>query len=313
MTFLNVSCHRQHIVTDEAVAYQMWRPESYPVRLFPKNKTFEMFTRNKELGPYTASFNNEGIRDKNYSLQKPPGSIRIAVLGDSSLFGWGVEQDQTFDNRLEEIYAKKGNTTVEVINLAVPGVNHISELNILKVVGLKYHPDIVLVGVNGDDIFPDNNNRIFGSMPPLPREFVDFSRKDINAVKTEQMKRMSELNTPHALKNSGFLKLWKVFAAEPIKEIHLLSLKHGFKLILMFQVDSPIISFYKSLANQLDIMCIDISNIRLMPYLDGNGSVPVLMIPGDGHPTAESLNFFAKYVADNLELPDIHTINDPKK
>jgi len=301
--FIGLSCRSGRVAPDDPVAQELWNPAGYPIRLFPRNKTYEMFTRNKELGPYKASFNDEGVRDKKYSLQKPYGTIRIVVLGDSYLFGWGVEQDQTFDNQLEEIYAGQ-KKKVEALNLAIPGVNHISELNILKAVGLKYHPDIVLLGINGDDIFPDNNNYLFKTTPPLPPKFDEFKQGEPNKVKIKYMSELTKIKSKNALIKQGYSQMWDIFAKTPITEIVGLSKKSGFKLVLLYEIKPPMRLLYNALEKENRIESVDITNINLMLYLDGqNAKLPVLSIPGDGHPTAAALNIFARHVAANLRLP----------
>lgn len=46
--------------------------------------------------------NGLGLRDRDYSFEKPPGTFRIAVLGSSIDMGWGVADDETYENLLED-------------------------------------------------------------------------------------------------------------------------------------------------------------------------------------------------------------------
>ena len=46
--------------------------------------------------------NDQGMRDRNYSLKKPPGTFRVALVGDSIGAGWGVNAEDRFESILEE-------------------------------------------------------------------------------------------------------------------------------------------------------------------------------------------------------------------
>ena len=47
------------------------------------------------------SINSEGLRDREFPLEKPPGVYRVMMLGDSTTFGWGVRQEDTAAKFLE--------------------------------------------------------------------------------------------------------------------------------------------------------------------------------------------------------------------
>lgn len=71
------------------------------------------------------STNRYGMRDRDYADQPAPGTFRIAVLGASSVMGWGVADDATFENRVEERLNRElagpGIGRFELLNMAVPG------------------------------------------------------------------------------------------------------------------------------------------------------------------------------------------------
>jgi lysophospholipase L1-like esterase len=100
----------------------------------------------RETGDVHYHINVDGFRGPRHMRPKPPRSFRIAVLGDSVAFGYGVEEPQAFprlmEKRLGEIVTER---PVEVVNLAVGGYNPYNELELLKDLGATYEPDLVLV------------------------------------------------------------------------------------------------------------------------------------------------------------------------
>jgi lysophospholipase L1-like esterase len=95
----------------------------------------------KETQPYLIVTNSKGLRDVEHTYEKPPGVYRIAMIGDSFVFGaGGVEPAKRFSDILQ---ASTKNT--EVINMGVPAYGTDQEYLFLQNEGLKYHPDLVLV------------------------------------------------------------------------------------------------------------------------------------------------------------------------
>lgn len=98
--------------------------------------------------------NSKGIRGKTeYEYQRTPGRQRIVVLGDSFTFGAEVADDQTYSHDLE---SSLPNT--EVLNLGVQGYGHDQMLLYLQEEGVKYHPDIVILGFTYIDIYRNIEN-----------------------------------------------------------------------------------------------------------------------------------------------------------
>lgn len=94
--------------------------------------------------------NSFGLRDKEYSPQKSPDQYRIAVLGDSLTFGWGVQQSQSFVRLLEEslnssLKASTSIKKIELINMGHGNYNTQQEVNYLLERGHQFNPDHVLL------------------------------------------------------------------------------------------------------------------------------------------------------------------------
>ena len=101
-----------------------------------------------DFGEKTLRTNRYGMRDsKDYVPEKAPGTVRIVGIGDSGMFGWGLNQDEDYLSVLESnLNARAGGAPVEVLNMAVPGYNAVQEVEMLLSEGLQFQPDVVIVG-----------------------------------------------------------------------------------------------------------------------------------------------------------------------
>jgi lysophospholipase L1-like esterase len=97
--------------------------------------------------------NRAGWREQDISFEKPPGTRRIVGIGDSVMFGWGVEESQRYldvlEARLQRELPDQGWQTVA---LAMPGYNLMNELEVLRRIGARYEPDVVLYGYVQNDV-----------------------------------------------------------------------------------------------------------------------------------------------------------------
>ncbi len=93
--------------------------------------------------------NEHGMRDRPYSVDKPAGIYRIAVLGSSMDMGWGIGTQETYVNLLEDWLnahaAKRGlSRRFQVLNFAVAAYSPLQRLETFRRKSLKFQPDMVL-------------------------------------------------------------------------------------------------------------------------------------------------------------------------
>ena len=87
--------------------------------------------------------NAHGQRDVERSLEKPAGVRRVILLGDSVVESMEVPDiDQVMHRQLERLYPAN---TVEVLNFGVNGYCTLAEIELLRVKGLAFKPDVVVV------------------------------------------------------------------------------------------------------------------------------------------------------------------------
>jgi hypothetical protein len=98
------------------------------------------------------SINRWGMRDQDYELRPPAGTLRMAVLGPSNVMGWGVSDGNTFEalleRRLNEERAARPFAKYEILNFGVPGYNPPQQLVALDR-ALAFQPDVLLYVATG--------------------------------------------------------------------------------------------------------------------------------------------------------------------
>jgi lysophospholipase L1-like esterase len=98
--------------------------------------------------------NSHGMRDREYSTAKPEGIVRVAGLGDSVMFGWGVAEADSFlrvaERRLREL--RGSGPRIQVMNFAVPGYNTAMEVANLEARVLDFQPDAVVIHLVNNDL-----------------------------------------------------------------------------------------------------------------------------------------------------------------
>jgi len=101
------------------------------------------------------SINSLGLRDREYSLTKPAGAVRVLMLGDSLTFGWGVKIEDTPSKIVErKLNEGKNPPPYEVINAGVGNYNTVQEVTYFLNKGYKLKPDVVVLNYFINDAEP---------------------------------------------------------------------------------------------------------------------------------------------------------------
>lgn len=124
-------------------------------RVFPVHRKLFTFSDNAtlryELVPNAddgeARINVYGFRGSDLPRRKRADAFRIACLGDSVCFGYGVKQNETFSARLEQFlnrYFGSPQQTFQVLNFGVTGYNIAQVAEMFRQRVVHFEPDLVL-------------------------------------------------------------------------------------------------------------------------------------------------------------------------
>ena len=146
-------------------ASMIHRHSEIPGLLYELNPGFEGQHEGVEV-----RVNSLGMRDEEPLEGDDPRRIRIVVLGDSTTFGFGVANGETYSDVLEGFLNKRSRKRLvyEVLNLGTVGYSTLNEAIVLEQRALALEPDLVIVGYNLND--PDVEVR-----QPLQRAFVELA------------------------------------------------------------------------------------------------------------------------------------------
>jgi D-alanyl-lipoteichoic acid acyltransferase DltB (MBOAT superfamily) len=112
-----------------------------------------------ELMPSFVSFtshgaiqtNRWGMRDRDYERRRPANTYRIALLGASTVMGWGVGDQETFESLLEARFnqdSEPGAQRFEILNFAVPGYQPPQQVPVLSK-AMGFDPNAVFFVATG--------------------------------------------------------------------------------------------------------------------------------------------------------------------
>lgn len=136
--------------------------------------------------------NAQGFRGGDFTLEKPAGTYRIAVLGDSNGFGWWVAQEAVLASVLEKSLNAEGGRAMEVYNFSVPGYCPTQEAALLEDTVLDYAPDLVVVAFT-------TNDRSFGADGGLLRRYAGTGSYALDLMYFDYLARREAGGAPTVL------------------------------------------------------------------------------------------------------------------
>jgi lysophospholipase L1-like esterase len=131
--------------------------------------------------------NARGFRDLETG-PKRPHVFRIVLLGDSIVWGHGVDQTQRYGDLVAEALRRRG-MAVETINLAVSGYGTDQELLLWEREGGRYCADLVLLGLYENDV----RENTLAAQGPYPKPYFRPSSDGVLMLQNVPVPRVPDL------------------------------------------------------------------------------------------------------------------------
>lgn len=249
--------------------------------------------------------NHLGLRGPELSIAKPEGTLRLLGIGDSVLFGWGVELEESYlarlGRRLEESHPQ---VRWEVINAGVPGYNTVMEVEALERKGLALDPDVVVLGFVGNDLQLPNFIRAEEPVLSLARSFLldhllrerrPHARSGLQSAPrpSEQGRELAGFESDPARVPARYRELAGAEAAlAAVGRLAELSAEHGFLVVVVVHHHDPAedlsqdLATVHALARQHGFLVADVRG-ELARFLGGRPYEPAdfVLRPDDLHPS----------------------------
>ncbi len=249
--------------------------------------------------PVTIS--SQGLRDREFSLEKPAGVVRILMLGDSLTFGWGAPVEGSTPKALERLLnAAGGPTRYEVINTGVGNTNTAMQTAGFMNRGYQFHPDVVVLNyfINDAEETPEKKENWFtdhsyaavflaGRLDILERTYFG---------KADWQQYYRDLYRPEA---AGWQE-----ARRSLDRLTAFCADKGYKLLIVNYPELHELAPYPfadisaeiaGLARQRNLPFLD-----LLPSISDQEPTSLWVTSTDSHPNAKAAELFAQAIAGAL-------------
>ncbi len=139
----------------------------------------------KDVNGETIHINSDGLLDKEYEKLPPPGTFRVAVLGDSFTAGEEIKDGQEFHALWEDELTRRFNHPVEFINFGVNAIGPWRELQTYHLRARHYQPDLTVLAFYWDNDFDNSFFKFKNGEPnPLKDEYpVESFRQKVQVLR----------------------------------------------------------------------------------------------------------------------------------
>lgn len=118
----------------------------------PANLQNHLMDPPSEPHRFRVDTNADGLRTAMPEARRD-GVFRVAVMGDSTVFGWGVDEGEDLPTRLEA-HLRAAGASVEVLNAAQPGYTTAQLVALYEDTVHRWKPDLILLIVPQHDHTP---------------------------------------------------------------------------------------------------------------------------------------------------------------
>lgn len=246
------------------------------------------------------AINSMGLRDREYSLEKPAGVTRILMLGDSLTFGWGAPEEGTTSKALERLLNAGGPGRYEVINTGVGNTNTAMQTAYFVNKGYRFQPDIVVLNyfINDAEETPKKKENWF-TKHSYAAVFLGGRWDIIQRMylgKADWREYYRDLYLPGAV---GWQEAERSFA-----ELADFCRDKGIKLMVVNYPELHELAEYPFADVTAEIARLAESRglpfLDLLPSIRGEEPTSLWVTPTDSHPNAKAAELFAQAIAAKL-------------
>lgn len=236
--------------------------------------------------------NSQGLRDKEYSLDKPANTFRVAVIGGSFTVPAGVELDEAFHSILEErLNQENPDLNYEFINFGVSGYRINNKIATLNHKALEYDPDLILFVLDGSQ-FTEEEEKEFIAKPKKNQFFQSFTYKLVSKSKLFKNKD----------KHKEFLEEHKAGLEEldgTMNQLSSISKRAKIPIcIVVLDHDSSHLSLSADIKELVEKNNLFFSNT--IPYFQNTDIRDLTIYKIDIHPNSKANQMFAEAIYEDL-------------
>jgi lysophospholipase L1-like esterase len=248
------------------------------------------------------AINSLGLREREIPPEKPDGTTRIMVLGDSIVFGWGVRAEDTLPANLErDLDAAGAFGHAQVINTGVGNYNTAMEVEYFLKSGAALNPDIVVLGYFINDAEPTPT---YKPVPWIARHSYAYA---ITGGAWDTFKRMvlggPDWKAYYAGLYTDDAPGWKA-AQDAVRRLAAYCHSHNIRLVLANIPELRELNPYPFATVNARIAVLAAENgveyIDLLPALQDQQPASLWVTAPDPHPNAKAQGLMARRLADYL-------------
>jgi hypothetical protein len=245
---------------------------------------------------HEVSVNRLGMRDEDRGGDKPTETVRIAGLGDSHMFGWGVDRRETFLAVLEQMLRERNpGRRFEAWNLAVPGYNAVQEVRTFERRVDAIDPDLVIISFVDNDMHLPNFLARRPDLWTFRRSYVaELIRRRLAAARGVRLRPLDlsvmaprqQMRPQRELGRERFPeRFWPLFGWDNLEQAYRrlagISRERRIPAIVVFvgtdRPDAASVRTLKALATEEGIVSVD-PRERIRAYLQETGRKPESLV-----------------------------------
>ncbi len=251
----------------------------------------------------TFKTNSKGLRDKEYALEKPPDTFRVAVIGDSYTMPAGVRLEDAYHTLLEDQLNRLGlSRRFEFLNFGTGGYCIGQYLAVIKHKALPYDPDLILIGFSRADAnIPDD--KLYSQPYQVKKKTNTFFHlfaadwiRGKTLYKTIRKAILSQEETPEpAILESDDEEKF-AYVDSVLGELKMMSEQHDFAVLVAYvAMDEEKSGIVRELTARHGLQFVDTS----LSFKETRVSDHIIY-PIDHHPNYRANQIFARVIYDYL-------------